>query len=301
MKTDSDLSPVSGPKAAVSNLALVGDEFESALDYVASLGAEGIEIAPTVLWPGWGRSPSAAREAREKVEARSLGVASLQSILYGRSDLNLFGTADVRARLEAHLMDVGELAVELEAPIIVFGSPENRRRDGLGLDEAIDTAASFFRRIGERLSRLGVVLTMEPNPSQYGADFLTDLPSAASFVRLVGSSGIRLQLDTSEIILNGLDPAEEIPPNLDIIGHVHVSEPHLQGFDPPSIVHEGVAEALDGRWFKWVSLEMRRPAEGLGSVDTAFRFMRRTYFGVVRTWIRVGRFRNIERKCSVTE
>ena len=220
MKTDSDLSPVSGPKAAVSNLALVGDEFESALDYVASLGAEGIEIAPTVLWPGWGRSPSAAREAREKVEARGLGVASLQSILYGRSDLNLFGTADVRARLEAHLMDVGELAVELEAPIIVFGSPENRRRDGLGLDEAIDTAASFFRRIGERLSRLGVVLTMEPNPSQYGADFLTDLPSAASFVRLVGSSGIRLQLDTSEIILNGLDPAEEIPPNLDIIGHV---------------------------------------------------------------------------------
>jgi hypothetical protein len=67
---------------------------------------------------------------------------------------------------------------------------DNRDRSGIGDQEPLDTAVSFFRRLGEMAGEKGVSVFLEPNPPALWRDLtshLTDLnicanPKRAEFV-----------------------------------------------------------------------------------------------------------------------
>lgn len=283
-------------RLAVSNLAFAGSGLDETLSALNSLRVDGIEVAPSILWPGWaGATDEALREVRDQIHRAGLGCPSLQSLLYGRPELQLFGGEESRSQLRDHLLDVGRMAAGLGASTMVLGSPKNRLRGELDDADAQALAAEFLRDVGDALVGSGLAgsvldgsglvgsalaLTLEPNPREYGADFLTGLAETADFVRRVDSPGVRLQLDTSSIILNQEDPTELLPDVIDLVAHVHVSEPFLGDFSDPSPLHRSIARALrDAGWSGWVSLEMRRPDAGLGAIEHAVDFVRATYVG----------------------
>lgn len=253
-------------RLAASNIAWSREQEAAALTLVRAHGHAGVEVAPTVLWPGWeGATPAAAGAYRARLEDEGLVCPAIQSVLYGVEG-TLFGPAGKRRRFCDHLRRVAELAHALRAAVVVLGAPAHRRRQGLGADEAYVSGVETFRTLAPDFAAAGTTLCLEPNPPEYGCDFVTTAAEGAALVDAVGSPGFGLHLDAGALIL-----ANERLPVLEV-RHFHASEPHLRSFGRPSPRHAEFAAGLNGGW---VSLEMRRA--GLGELDRALGFLAETY------------------------
>lgn len=239
---------------AVSNLAWGSLEATKIQDLLRSREILGVELAPTALWPeGPGVDPASVRRQAQFWSDAGMRVTGLQSLLYGHPELQLFDQA-CHAALLTHLSRMVELASALGARYVVFGSPKNRVRGDLSLEVADDLAASFFHRLVPVLEREGVTVTLEPNATQYGADYLTDYESCLRLSSLVGSVHVQPQVDTGCLSMVGVDPAAAIRRRTP--AHVHVSAPML-GPPPGEIDHQAVRAALDEAGYDgWCTLEM---------------------------------------------
>jgi sugar phosphate isomerase/epimerase len=205
-------------------------------------------------------------------------VVALQSLLYGHPALQLFDPA-TRGALAARLRGILALAADLGAGPLVLGSPRNRTRGARSSAEAFDVAVPFFRALGADAERLGVCLCIEPNPPQYGCDFVTTSAEGIALVREVGSPGFRLHLDTAGMVLAGERPDEAIRAALPWLAHVHLSAPDLGAVGPAAgIDYSAVVRALRaGRYRGLVSIEMRASGDGaerVRRVGDALRFAR---------------------------
>ena len=264
-------------RIAVSSIAWAADEAEAALDALVAGGAQGVEIAPTTIWPGWeGATPEAAREVRARLAGRGLAVPALQSVLFGRAELQVFGDL---APLRAHVAKVAGLAGALGAGVMVFGSPRNRLRGEMAADAAMERAVPVFRALGEVCAAEGTALGIEANPAAYGGDFLLRWQEAAELVTRVGHPGVVLHLDTACTALAGDDPAEAAGACGAALAHFHVSAAGLAAVAAGNpIDHAAVAAALRAAGYGgWVSIEMRRDEAGVAAVARALEFVRGCY------------------------
>jgi D-psicose/D-tagatose/L-ribulose 3-epimerase len=255
---------------SVSNIAWPAAMDEPALTLLGYGGISAIEVAPTRLWPDWvGASAGRATEVARDLARRGFRVSSLQAILFSKPECRLFGSDDDRKLLFYHLAFCADLACGLGAKYIVFGAPKNRELSGVSEADAFQIACEFFGVVGSHFRQRGVCLCLEPNPPEYGCQFIVDSSQAARLVRAVNSEGFRLHLDTGCMHLAGEDPGEAIRQHADILRHFHVSEPFLGSFEEPVIDHRPVVEALEEAGYaNWITLEMRaatRPLAGLAS------------------------------------
>jgi sugar phosphate isomerase/epimerase len=253
-------------KLAASNIGWDGGRDTAAYELLRRHGVTGVEVAPSRLW----QQPASTTAgdiaaARRQFQQEGLTVVALQALLFGRPDLQLFGEKAGRDRMANYLEHMVNIAAGLGARALVFGSPKNRLLCGRSKAEADRIACEFFRRVGDSAASRGAALCLEPNPTEYGCDYLNRLSETVELVQRIDTPGVRVQLDVSSLILNKEDPAEVIPPALPWIGHIHCSEPFLEGVGKHLPVHARVAEVLkDLAWPDWVSLEMRAS----GSLDT---------------------------------
>lgn len=267
-------------KLAVSNIAWTDDIHVAALAVLSRYGAKGIEVAPTRLWPGWEHmSVIDAGRIRTAYAEAGFQIPAMQSLLFGLPQLNVFGDEPTRSGLLLHLARLFPVAKALGVRALVFGSPRNRDRSGLTDAQANSQAVAFFRRVAQLASSEGVVLCLEPNPPQYGANFVTGWTEALSLVEAVDAPGFGLHLDTACIAMNGDSPAEAIRTCRDAICHVHISEPQLADFSDSQVDHRSAAQALaDIGYEGWVSIEMRCGAHAVRTLDEALSFVKSTYF-----------------------
>jgi D-psicose/D-tagatose/L-ribulose 3-epimerase len=266
-------------KLAVSNIAWPIEWNAAALERLHANGIGALEVAPTMVWPNWvGIDAGSVRDFRRRVEAFGLTISSLQSILFQRPELQLFGSEQRRSELDEHLRRCADLAVDLGAYALVFGAPKNRVLGERTEDEAFAMAAEFFAKIGDYCAGRGVCLVFEANPAEYGCNFATDSGTAARLVRAAGSAGFQLHLDTACMHLAGEDATESITRNAGILRHFHVSEAYLGSFANPSLPHAGVAGALrESGYDGWVTLEMRASEPPLPALEESIRSLRRLY------------------------
>jgi sugar phosphate isomerase/epimerase len=266
---------------AFSNLAWPAEEDSHVLPQLPAHGFGCIEVAPTRLWDDpLAQDAAEVAAARAAVESHGLRIVALQSLLFRRPELQLFGDADTRQGLHDHLVGMARLAAGLGATRLVFGSPANRRRGELPVEQADEIAVDVFGRLGAAAAELGVCFCIEANPVAYGCDYLTDAGASTAFVRAVGSPGVRLHLDTACMALAGDDAAERVRAGADVLAHVHASAPQLGPVGPDGPVdHERIAAALravdyDGH----VSVEMLpQQDDPAGVVWRTAEFVRKTY------------------------
>ena len=268
-------------KLSVSNIAWNEDEADAALDLLARLGVDGIEIAPTKIWPDWnGASPKAARAVRDELNGRGFQTPALQAILFGRPNLKVFGSAQSQMALLDHIEEVAAIADAMGAKVLVFGSPKNRDPGELGEDDAFEKGAAFFRRVGDRCAPYDVNLCLEPNPTQYDCRFMTSWRDIVRMVDLVGHPNVAIHLDAACIALEGDDPVEAVRQCAGAICHFHATEANLGGFSNPQMPHEALGVALrEGDYENWVSIEMRRSETPLRRIETAVQYVKKTYGG----------------------
>ena len=241
----------------VSNLAWHPEQEAEALDLLRNSGISGIEVAPRKIFGDLlGVMRQEAEQYRESLQKRGFTIPALQAYLFGRSELKLFREGS-RTDFVLYTKRALSLTAWLGANILVFGAPKNRRYEGIPPKDAMEIARVVFCELGVLAYELGVFLCIEPNPAEYGCEFLTNVAQAAAFVRDVAHPGVALQLDVGCMRLAGDDIRMAIEENVDILRHVHVSKPFLSLFDSADAGDRVAAEALQRVGYRgWISLEM---------------------------------------------
>ncbi|WP_236169979.1 sugar phosphate isomerase/epimerase family protein [Pseudomonas parasichuanensis] len=232
-------------RLSISNIAWEVAEDEQIAELLAASGVDAIDIAPGKYFP----QPAQASEqqilqVRDWWRARGVEIVGMQALLFGTSGLNVFGDADSRAALLEHLAAVCRIAGKLGATRVVFGSPKNRDRSGLDDQQAQAIAVAFFRQVGAIAQAEGVVFCLEPNPTCYGANFMTCAADTAHIVRQVAHPAVRMQFDTGALAINGEDPLAVLADCAELIGHVHASEPQLLPLGDGATPHADMAVAI---------------------------------------------------------
>ncbi len=215
-------------RLAISNIAWDIAEDTSVAELLSKFGIDAIDVAPGKYFP----DPVNAKDEdisnlRRWWIDHGIEITGMQALLFGTVGLNVFGEGKSQEAMLKHLQAVCRIGMGLGATRLVFGSPKNRDRSGLSDAQAFEQAVGFFRRLGNTAQEYGVIVCLEPNPTQYGANFMTSSKETAQVVAAISHRAIRMQFDTGALTINGESPREVLESNAGLIGHIHASEPDL--------------------------------------------------------------------------
>lgn len=270
-------------RLAISNIAWTSIEDSQIFPILRRMNVEGIEIAPSKFWPDPTlASNSEIEDVMSRFKAAGFLIPAAQALLFGYPELKLFKDEETRNQTLDYLFKLSRLCSTLGISTMVFGSPKNRQRNGMLLDLSMQIAIKFFSNLAEQISSLNVTFCIEPNPVEYGCDFIVNSAEALSLVQQVNHPNFRLHLDTSAMFLNNEIPAKIIPECLPYLQHLHVSEPFLGLIGDSQNCHKSVAESLHRFGYEgWISIEMRSgllPSNS-DAIQRAVDYTKETYFG----------------------
>jgi D-psicose/D-tagatose/L-ribulose 3-epimerase len=256
-------------KLSISNLAWGQTPLEEIVPHLKAAGINGIEIAPTAIWPDLTKvSIDEVAQVRKYLNDEGLLVSGIQSLLFGHPEYQLFDSSS-RTRMLEHLKMVIKIGGELGADVAVFGSPKNRIKGELSSIEANQQAKAFLSQLVNELEENEIVLTLEPNAPDYGADFLVNYEEVVLLSRQIDSLYIAPQIDTGCLWMVDIDPREafeNFTPH-----HTHLSTPHL-GAVPGNYNFNGlIKSALNNNYQGWLVIEML-PGQSdnfLGAIQSA--------------------------------
>ncbi len=269
-------------KLCVSNIAWAAEEEDAAAKILHERGVSAVEIAPTKYWPAPCAPPeNKVKSCRELWAAREVPVRAMQALLFGMPNLSIF-RPEVVGETRDYLQRILRIGAAVGAERFVFGSPKNRDRGSLSTAEANRLAAEFFRPIAETALELGVVFCLEPNPTAYNCNFMTNTDEALAVVEAVDHPGLGLHLDSGIMFLNGESVETAINSAGPRLFHFHVSHPQLAPVcnDGP-IDHAAISRALRAHNYGgMVSVEMRsadEPGQNLIRLEAACDVLDRHY------------------------
>ena len=246
----------------VSNIAWHDGADPAFFDMVAAAGFDGIDLAPTKVWPGWQLPEDSGVEFRRRLENYGLSVVGMQSLFFGAGPLNLFTRhAEDWHAFFSHMNTLADIATGTGATRIVFGAPANRDPGDMNDKSAWELACERLEAVGDLYKIRGIQLCLEPVPETIGGKFLTSTLETADFVRKIDHPSIRLNLDTAVLLFEKANISKTIEQCAALIGHVHASEPSLGNFDQPKVDHGAVASALKGIGYEGtIAIEMTAKA-----------------------------------------
>lgn len=210
---------------STSNLGWLKTEDASVADTLAKQEVMSVDLAMGRYFP----SPHQVSEADWVAVAgwwtkRGFSISSLQSLLFGAGNLNIFSSQEERTELLRILELSLTRAERIGVRRVIFGSPRQRLRLS-NSDEELEIALHFFDQVGELASRVGVKFLIEPNSSNHGCNFLTNGLEALQFVSQVDSDGLGVNLDLGAETLASLEAALD---SISHFGYVHVSNERLE-------------------------------------------------------------------------
>ncbi len=268
-------------KIGISNLAWSAGDDARVAPILAAAGVATVDLAlgKYQMRDGW-PDPPAVDHLRRWWADFGITIGGLQSLFFGRPDLNIFGAPDIRRHLLVRFAEVCQIGERLGGSKLVFGSPANRRRGTMAEAEAWALAVDFLRAAGEIAAAHNAFLCVEAAPVAYGGDFAVTTDEAAAWVEAAAHPAVRLQLDTGIAALHGEDFAALVARYASITGHIHVSEPGLLPLGDGTTDHTACAAALRAHWpGRGVSIEMLAApgADAFPAVQRALRCAVQTY------------------------
>jgi sugar phosphate isomerase/epimerase len=252
---------------SISNIAWSAEHDEEMYAFLSDGGFSGLEIAPTRIFPEnpYGHIAEARQFAIGLREQYGLSISSMQSILYGCNG-NIFGSNKERNALIEYTKRAIEFAAAIECGNIVFGCPKNRNIP-YGAKNPEKTALDFFMQISEYADENGTVIALEPNPQIYGTNFINTTEDAVKLCKKLGNEGFKVNIDVGTMI-EGNEQVSLIVENLDIVNHIHISEPGLVPIEHREIHGEILALPFSG----YVSVEMSNHGD-LENVNQVLKYI----------------------------
>ncbi len=268
-------------RIAISNIAWDVFEDEKISELLSQYQIDAIDIAPGKYFP----DPTKVTDCdiskiRAYWEAKGIEITGMQSLLFGKPKLNVFGSVEVQQLMLNHLNAVARIAAGLGIKRLVFGSPRNRNRKGLSDKQSFYIAKNFFTKLGNIANQHKVIFCLEPNPVCYGANFMTNSKVTFDVVSAVNHPAIKMQLDTGSIILNKESISEVIRYSKNQIGHIHISEPGLEVIGDIDNQHTEFAKVIKSNLknaLATVEMIATQNESHIISIERALSFVTQTY------------------------
>lgn len=245
-------------KFAICNETFQSWEWDRICRYVSEAGYDGIEIAPfTLASDARALSPEDRRRIRSTAEAAGLPITALHWLLVSPEGLHV-NSPDPALREEtaSYLEALVDLAGDLGAGVMVFGSPKQRRiTEGVSREQAESWAGEAVRRLLPRLEARNVKLAMEPLPAPE-ADLWLTAEETMAFVRRIGHPSVGLHLDVKSMCAEG-DPAEVIRQYGREAIYFHANDANRRGPGFGEVAFPPILQALKDKGYDgWVSVEV---------------------------------------------
>lgn len=240
-------------KASISNIAWDTEQDNEMYAFLSAAGYDGVEIAPPHIFgeDPYERKNEAAEVRKRLKEVYNLEISSMQSIWFGRSE-KLFEDSAQREVLLDYTKRAIEFANILGCRNLVFGSPKNRN---IVSETDYEVALDFFRTLGEYAWQNETVLAMEANPAIYHTNFINSTKQAFDLARQVSSAGFKVNLDIGTMIENR-ETVGDFVDCLDLVNHVHVSEPYLVPVQFGELQKEVISFFEKMQYQNYISIEM---------------------------------------------
>ena len=248
---------------SISNIAWLPDEEKTIAALLRAEGVRYVEVAPTrIADDPRSLSRTALRHYRAFWADHGIGIRAMQSLLFNRPELHIFrDDASMRATID-YLSVIIDIAVELGATVLVFGSPKQRTIAGIDPSDVARRETEFFWRVGAAAAGAGVHFCVEPNPPAYGCDYINTIDEVVALLNRVSSQGLGVHADAAAMTMVG-DAPETLIALAPVLKHFHVSEQDLAPIGSRGVPHERFAAALHAGGYRWLtSIEMRAGALG---------------------------------------
>ena len=238
---------------AISNIGWDASKDAAVYDLMKKYGYSGLEIAPTRIFP---ETPyENMKDAKEWAESlkknEGFTVPSMQSIWFGRQE-KIFGTLEERKILVEYTKKAIDFAEIIGCENLVFGCPRNRN---IPEDANPSIAVAFFKELGDYAAEHNTVIGMEANPPIYNTNYVNNTKEALELIERVDSKGFKLNLDVGTMIQNN-ELVEELAGYIQLINHVHISEPGLKMIEQREL-HGELMELLTREGYqRFVSIEI---------------------------------------------
>lgn len=267
-------------KLSVSNIGWENNELEAHLRLLRDLGCEGVDIAPSCVWPEPINVAVEEIESFKKlIKKYNLVIPAFHALLYTRPDLYLFGNEADRREIVAYLKRLIHLAGKLSVGTLIFGSPKSRQVGNKDYAQCYSRAVETFRELAKEAELHDTFFCIEPlGPSEN--DFIQRSDEAYKLLKDVDRPGFGLHLDAKAMIETKEDFNQVFKKYGNILKHFHASEP---GLAPPG--HSGFDHGIIGAAMStstyngFVAIEMRK---GFGDtkevIKNAVQYTRQKYF-----------------------
>ncbi len=218
---------------SLCNEVLAEHDFARQCELARQLGYDGLEIAPFTLSSEPHRLPQERRSEIRRIAAdHGIAITGLHYLLRAPDGLSITTRdRDLRQRTIGVIRHLIELAHDLDAGIIVHGSPAQRRLEPGHASDGRLFAIECWSSIAGDAASAGVTYCIEPLAHQE-ADFINTVEEAAGIVRAIGNDAIRTMIDCSAAARAESQPIPDLirqwmPSGL--IAHIHLNDPNRRG------------------------------------------------------------------------
>ncbi|MFW5992316.1 MAG: sugar phosphate isomerase/epimerase family protein [Halanaerobiaceae bacterium] len=273
-------------KLAISNIAWEKDEDKQVYQLMRENSITGLEVAPKRVFDDpFHAISSQIEDYKKNLNRWGIKPVAMQALLYGHPELKLFAGEKPRTAMFIHLKECIDFASALGVRVLVFGSPGNRKIKGTGdnkKEEAWNIACSFFSQLAKYARAWNTIICIEPNPPQYGTNFINTTTEGVELVKKVDNPGFRLHLDLGGMILAEENLETALKNSLPYTEHFHISSPYLQMITENRQKNQQLANLLDKyNYSKWLSVEMKKGLKenNIKAVSEALSFITDIYRG----------------------
>jgi sugar phosphate isomerase/epimerase len=225
---------------------------------VARLGYDGVEIAPFTFAPSVEEITQEQRREIRKVAAdNGLDIVGLHWLLASPPGLHIHTKDDaVRSRTVDYLRHLIDFAGDIGAPVMIFGSPNQRRLEDGDYEGAWQRTQDSYRQVLPALSERNVILCQESLPGPE-SDFITNAAEGARMVEEINHPNFRFMLDVKSMSSEAQPPAATIRKYCHLIEHFHANDANRRGPGFGDTDFHPIAAALrECQYSRYVSVEV---------------------------------------------
>lgn len=230
-----------------------------AIDYVKSVGYDGIEIAPFTIAPYVTQIPASTRgEIVRCAAAADLDIIGIHWVFVGPEGVYLtHPDKAVRDFTAQYLIDLVNFCGDLGGKVIIFGSPKQRNvMEGLGYEQAFGFAREVFEKALPVCSARGVTICMEPL-THLETNFCQSAAETVRLIEAVNHPNFQLILDTKAMTFEPEGRPALIRKYAHLMKHYHANDENLHGPGFGQVDFAPIFEALKSVDFQgYVSVEV---------------------------------------------
>lgn len=249
------------------------------IDYVKSVGYDGLEIAPFTLADYVSDiSASTREEIRRRAESAGLEIIGLHWLFVGPQGVHLTSPdAAVRAFTTQYLCDLAHCCADMGGGIMVLGSPKQRNvaRD-VTYNQALGYARGIIEGVLPVLEERGVTLCME-QLTHLETNFCQTVEETVELIDAVGHPNFQLILDTKALAFQAEDRPTLLKRYAKYLRHYHANDVNLEGPGMGEVDFVPIFRALKEVGFNgYTSVEVFKFERGPERIATeSLEYMRR--------------------------